>query len=126
VPVIIFYAKIPQQLRREGFVMVTIQDFSQLELIVAQIKEAQAHPDADKLYILKIDTGNGEKQLVAGIRKAYTPEELIGRKIVVINNLEPAVIRGQESQGMLLAAGGENGPVLLAPEKDVPVGAKIR
>lgn len=106
--------------------MVTIQDFSQLELIVAQIKEAQAHPDADKLYILKIDTGNGEKQLVAGIRKAYTPEELIGRKIVVINNLEPAVIRGQESQGMLLAAGGENGPVLLAPEKDVPVGAKIR
>ncbi|HSV43008.1 MAG TPA: methionine--tRNA ligase subunit beta [Candidatus Bathyarchaeia archaeon] len=106
--------------------MVTIQDFAQLELIVAQIKEAQAHPDADKLYILKIDTGSGEKQLVAGIRKAYTPEELIGRKIVVINNLEPAVIRGQESQGMLLAAGGENGPVLLAPEKDVPVGAKIR
>lgn len=106
--------------------MVTIQDFAKIELVVAQIKEAQEHPDADRLYVLKVDTGTEEKQLVAGIRSAYSAEELIGKKIVVINNLEPAVLRGQESQGMLLAASGEGGPVLLSPEKDVPVGARIK
>jgi methionyl-tRNA synthetase len=106
--------------------MINIQDFAKMELIVAQIKEAKEHPDADRLFVLKIDTGSGEKQLVAGIRTSYTVEELVGKKIVVINNLEPAVLRGQESQGMLLAASGENGPVLLSPEKDVPVGSKIK
>ena len=97
-----------------------------MELIVAQIKEAQEHPDADRLYVLKIDTGAEEKQLVAGIRSSYSIEELIGKKIIVINNLEPAVLRGQESQGMLLAASGENGPVLLVPEKDVPLGSRVK
>ena len=106
--------------------MITIQDFAKMELIVAQIKEAKAHPDADRLYVLKIDTGTEEKQLVAGIRTSYSAEELVGKKIVIINNLEPAILRGQESQGMLLAASGENGPVLLMPEKDVPVGSKIK
>ena len=106
--------------------MITIQDFAKMELVVAQIKEAQEHPDADRLYVLKIDTGTEEKQLVAGIRAAYSTEELIGKKIIVINNLEPAVLRGQESQGMLLAASAEGGPVLLSPEKDVPVGARVR
>jgi len=106
--------------------MVTIQHFSEMELIVAQIIEAQEHPNADKLFVLKINTGTEEKQLVAGIRASYNAEELIGKKIIVINNLEPAVIRGETSQGMLLAAGGENGPVLLAPERDVPVGVRVR
>lgn len=106
--------------------MVNIQEFARMELIVAQIKEAQEHPDADRLYVLKIDTGAEEKQLVAGIRSSYSIEELIGKKIIVINNLEPAVLRGQESQGMLLAASGENGPVLLVPEKDVPLGSRVK
>ena len=106
--------------------MINIQQFAEMELVVAEIKDAQEHPDADKLYILKIDNGKEEKQLVAGIRNSYTKEELIGKKIVIINNLEPAVIRGQESRGMLLAAGGEAGPVLLIPEKDVPAGARIK
>ena len=97
-----------------------------MELIVAQIIEAKEHPNADKLFVLKINTGTEEKQLVAGIRSSYSAEELIGKKIIVINNLEPAVIRGETSQGMLLAASGEKGPVLLAPECDVPVGVRVR
>ncbi len=106
--------------------MVTYEDFKKLELIVALIKEVKEHPNADRLYILKIDTGSQEKQLVAGIRANYKPEELVGRKVVVINNLEPAVIRGEASNGMILAAAGEGGPVILLPEKDVPVGAIIK
>lgn len=106
--------------------MVTYEDFKKLELIVALIKEVKEHPNADRLYVLKIDTGNEEKQLVAGIRASYKPDELVGRKVVVINNLEPAVIRGEASNGMILAASGENGPVILLPQKDVPVGAIIK
>ncbi|HRZ39415.1 MAG TPA: methionine--tRNA ligase subunit beta [Candidatus Omnitrophota bacterium] len=106
--------------------MVTIQDFMNFEFIVAEIKEVKEHPDADKLYVLQVETGSGMKQLVAGIRKSYGPEQLVGKRIIMINNLEPAVIRGQESQGMLLAASGERGPVLLTPDGDVPLGAKVR
>ncbi len=106
--------------------MVTIQDFMNFEFLVAEIKEVQEHPDADKLYVLKVDTGTGEKQIVAGIRKSYTPEQLVGKRIVLINNLEPAVIRGQESQGMLLAASSQDGPVVLTVDRDVPLGAKVR
>lgn len=107
--------------------MATIQDFMQLDLRVAQIKEAQEHPDADRLFVLKIDIGEAEpRQLVAGIRSGYTAEELVGKKIVVIANLEPATIRGQESQGMLLAAKDENGIAVLVPEKDVAVGSKVK
>jgi methionine--tRNA ligase beta chain len=106
--------------------MITFEDFKKLELIVVQIKEVKEHPNADRLYLLKVDTGKEEKQLVAGIRANYKPEELVGRKVVVINNLEPAVIRGEASNGMVLAASGESGPVILAPEKDVPVGTIIK
>ncbi len=106
--------------------MVTYDDFKKLELVVAQIKEVSEHPNADRLYVLKIDNGKEVKQIVAGIRASYTKEELIGRKIVLLNNLEPAVIRGQESNGMLLAASGEAGPIILLPEKDVPVGSVVK
>lgn len=106
--------------------MITYEDFKKLELIVALVKEVKEHPNADRLYVLKIDTGSGEKQLVAGVRASYKPEELIGRKVVIINNLQPAIIRGEASDGMILAAQGENGPVVLFPEKDVPVGAVIK
>lgn len=106
--------------------MITFEDFKKLELIVAQIKEVKDHPNADRLYLLRIDTGKEEKQIVAGIRANYKPEELVGRKVVVINNLEPAVIRGEASNGMVLAASGEIGPVILFPEKDVPVGSVVK
>ena len=106
--------------------MATIHDFVKLDLKIAEIKDVQEHPDADKLYVLKINLGDEERQLVAGIRKSYAKEDLIGKQIVVICNLDPAVIRGQESQGMLLAACGDEGPVLLSPEKNVPLGCPIK
>ena len=106
--------------------MVTIEEFKKFQFIIAQIKEVKEHPNADRLYVLRIDTGSEEKQLVAGIRKSYTNEELIGRKIVVINNLEPAMIRGEKSEGMLLAASDENGISVLTVHRDVKLGIIVK
>jgi len=105
--------------------MVTIDDFRKLELCVAQIKEVREHPNADRLYVLKIDLGHEERQLVAGIRKAYSPQELIGKRVVIIKNLEPATIRGETSQGMLLAASDENGLAVLTPDKEIALGGRV-
>jgi len=105
---------------------VTFKEFQQLELVVAEIKEALPHPNADKLVIMKIDAGGTEKQIVAGIKEHYGLDELVGKKIVVVNNLAPAVLRGEKSEGMLLAATSDGGGVvLISPEKDCAAGAKI-
>ena len=106
--------------------MATIEEFKKLQIIVAQIKEVVEHPNADKLYLIKVDTGTEEKQLVAGIRKSYTKEELMGRKVVVVNNLEPATIRGEVSQGMILAASDENGISILSVDRDVKLGSIVK
>ena len=106
--------------------MLNIEEFRKLQLIIAQIKEVQDHPNADKLYVLKIDTGSGEKQLVAGIRASYTKEELVGRFIVVVNNLEGAVIRGEKSEGMLLAASDEKGISILVPDRAIKPGSIVK
>ena len=106
--------------------MLNLEEFKKTELIIAQIKEVKDHPNADRLYVLKIDTGKEEKQLIAGIRMAYTKEELIGRKVVLVNNLEPAVIRGEVSQGMLLAASDEKGMSLLSLDKDIALGSIVK
>ena len=106
--------------------MATLEEFKKIELIIAQIKEVKDHPNADRLYVLKVETGAGEKQLVAGIRKTYSKEELVGRRIVMINNLEPAVIRGEESQGMLLAASDENGMSILGIDKEIALGSTVK
>jgi methionyl-tRNA synthetase len=106
--------------------MITIDEFKKMELIVAQIKEVKEHPNADRLYVLKVDTGQGERQLVAGIRSAYTKEQLIGRQVIMVSNLEPAVIRGEESQGMVLAATDEKGVVVLSLEREVALGTKVK
>ncbi len=105
---------------------ISIQDFSEIDLRVAVIKSVEEHPDADKLLVLKIDAGDGEKQLVAGIKGHYSVDELVGKKIVVVNNLAPAVLRGVESQGMLLAARDGDQVVLLTTEKDVGPGSRIQ
>ena len=106
--------------------MVTIDDFRKIELIVAQIKEVEEHPNADRLYVLKVDTGKEVRQLVAGIRPAYSKEALLGRRVVMVNNLQPAVIRGVESQGMVLAASDEAGITVLALERDVALGSVVK
>ena len=106
--------------------MATIEDFKKIELVVAQIKEVKEHPNADRLYVLQVDTGKDARQIVAGIRKAYTPEQLIGRRIVLIVNMEPAVIRGETSNGMLLAASDANGMALLTPDKEMVIGSIVK
>lgn len=106
--------------------MISIQDFKNLDIRIAEILEAIPHPNADRLYVLKIKIGEETRQIVAGIRLSYPADKLPGRKIVVVTNLEPAVIRGVESNGMLLAASDGSGRViLLAPEQDISSGAKV-
>ena|SRR5438128_2327406 len=105
--------------------MISIDEFRKVELKVATIKSAEPHPNADKLIVLQIDLGTEQRQICAGIRNHYTPEELIGKQIVVVANLETAKLRGFESQGMLLAASDEGRVVILAPEKTVQPGAKV-
>ncbi len=106
--------------------MASIEDFKKIELIVAQIKEVKEHPNADRLYVLQVDTGKEVRQIVAGVRKAYTPEQLINRRIILIANMDPAVIRGEVSNGMLLAASNADSMALLAPDKELPLGSIVK
>ncbi len=106
--------------------MATIDDFRKLEFIVAQIKEVKEHPNADRLYLVQVDTGKEVKQVVAGIRKAYTPEQLIGRRVVLVANLEPAVIRGETSNGMLLAASDAEHLALVGPDHEIVLGSPVK
>jgi methionyl-tRNA synthetase len=106
---------------------VSYETFAKLELRVAKVLEARAHPNADKLLLLQVDVGDQQKQIIAGIRQHYTPEQLVGRLIVVVNNLEPAMLRGETSNGMLLAAtSGDRVILLTMDDPDCMVGAKIK
>ena len=93
---------------------------------MATVVGAEAHPNADRLVVLRVDLGSEQRQIVAGIRATYDPAVLVGRQIVVVANLEPALLRGVESQGMLLAVAGDGGPILVSPERLVPAGAVVR
>jgi methionine--tRNA ligase beta chain len=105
--------------------MITIEEFRKLDLRIATIQKVEPHPNADKLLVLQIDLGEEQRQIVAGIRNHYVPEDLVGRQIVVVSNLEPAKLRGAESQGMLLAASDGDRIIILTPEKKVTPGAKV-
>jgi len=106
---------------------ITIDDFAKVELRVAQIKIAERVKGADKLLRLEVDLGTETRQILAGIAEAYSPETLVGRKIVIVANLAPRKMRGLESNGMLLAASLEGGkPVLASFLEDVPVGARLK
>ncbi|HEX9817140.1 MAG TPA: hypothetical protein VGB18_09185, partial [Candidatus Thermoplasmatota archaeon] len=107
---------------------VSFEEFQKLDLRIGKILSVENHPKADKLFIVKIDIGNGEtRQLVAGMRMHYNPDELIGKNVAMIANLAPANIRGVESQGMLFGADdGAIVSVLLPDRIGIKVGAKIR
>lgn len=106
---------------------ITIDDFSKVELRVAQVKVAEKVKGADKLLRLEVDLGTDVRQIVAGIAEAYAPETLIGRKVVIVANLAPRKLRGLESNGMIVAASLEGGkPVLAAFLEEVPVGARLK
>lgn len=106
--------------------MVSFEEFKKLDLRVAKIINAQKIEGSEKLLKLEIDLGEGKRQIVAGIGKVYEPENLIGKEIVVVANLEPKELMGLESQGMLLAAELDGEPVILTPEKNVLPGTKIK
>lgn len=129
---------------------INIEDFQKVDLRIGRVLVAEAVPDSDKLIRLEVDlgedppthstsvqgcpeeferaTGSGRerRQIVAGIKGAYAPEELVGQEIVVVANLEPRKLRGLESQGMLLAAHDADGkPIILTVEREVPPGARV-
>ncbi|PYX86238.1 MAG: methionine--tRNA ligase [Acidobacteria bacterium] len=106
---------------------ISIDDFAKIELRVGQVKLAEKVKGADKLLRLEIDIGTEVRQVVAGIAEAYTPETLVGRKVVIVANLAPRKLRGLESNGMIVAASLEGGkPVLCSFLEDVPVGARLK
>ena len=105
--------------------LISFEDFKKIELKTAKVIEAEKVPKADKLLKLKITLGNEERQLVAGVAEHYTPEALIGKMIIIVANLEPAFIRGIESQGMLLAVEDDNQLTLLTTEKEASPGKRV-
>jgi methionine--tRNA ligase beta chain len=114
--------------------MISFEEFQKIDLRVAKIIKAEKIEGSEKLLKLIVDlgndpsTGSGQeiRQIIAGIAKFYKPEDLVGKEIVVVANLEPKKLMGLESQGMLLAAEKDGEPVILIPEKEVPPGTKIR
>jgi methionyl-tRNA synthetase len=106
---------------------ITIEEFGRVDLRVGTIRAAAPHPNADRLLVLQVDVGEAQpRQLVAGIRAAYDPRFLVGRQIVVVANLKPAMLRGVESQGMLLAASDPDGLSVLAPGRRFAPGTKVK
>ncbi len=106
---------------------ISFEDFQELEFKIGRIESIADHPNADNLLLMEADVGEEEtRQLVAGIKEDYSPEDLEGRQIVVLTNLEAAVIRGEKSEGMLLAADGEDKISLLQPDAEVAPGTVVR
>ena len=107
--------------------IITIDDFMKTQFRIGRVLEAEPVEGSDKLLKLQIVIGEERRQIVAGIRATYSPDDLIGRQVVVVVNLKPAKLRGVESQGMLLAANDENGgAILLQPDKEAPEGTTVR
>ena len=106
---------------------ITFDDFAKVKLRVGRVVEAADHPNADKLLVLKVDLGSEQRQIVAGLRGYYTAEQLVGRNIVIVANLAPRMMRGQESQGMLLAASNADRSrvIVLSPESDIEPGSVV-
>src|SRR3989338_9934207 len=106
--------------------MASYDDFKKLEFRVGRIKEVNDHPNADRLYVVMVDLGDKTKQLVAGIKNFYKKEDLIGREVVIVDNLDPAVLRGVESQGMLLAASDDTGMSIITLDREIKPGSIVK
>ncbi|MBR0461932.1 MAG: methionine--tRNA ligase [Erysipelotrichaceae bacterium] len=119
------YLKKDEGVKIEHLPEITIDDFAKVELTVGQVLESKKHEKADKLLVSRIDIGNGEvRQIVSGIADIIKPEDFVGKKVVVVTNLKPAVLRGVESQGMILCA--ENGDQVEIISSTLPTGSKLR
>ena len=106
---------------------VSIEEFSRIALRVGVITAATDHPNADRLLVLTVDVGEATpRQLVAGIKGSYQASEMVGKHVVVVTNLKPALLRGVESQGMVLAASDGGTVILLSPERPIRAGSTIK
>ena len=106
---------------------VTIEDFARLEFRVAEVVKCEPHPKADKLLVLSVKLGSEERTIVSGIREWYKPEELTGKKVIIVANLKPVKLRGIESQGMILAAEDDEGNLSVsALDRDIASGSEVR
>ncbi len=106
--------------------MISFDDFKKLELRVGRVLAAERVEGSEKLIKLTVDIGAEQRQIIAGVGLNYSPEDMANRDIVIVVNLEPRKLMGLESQGMLLAADSEGGPVLLMPDREVPPGSAIK
>ena len=104
---------------------ITIEDFQKIDLRTAKVKDAHMHPNSRKMIVLMLDLGDEEKQVLAGMKQWYSEEDFIGKTVVYVANLEPKIIGGVESNGMILAASAEK-PVLLTTAEEVEPNTKIR
>ena len=111
--------------KEEKVGIISFEDFLKVKMVVGQIIEVNNHPNADKLYLLKVDIKNEIRQVVAGLKKFYSPEELLNRKVIMVKNLQPVKLRGEMSEGMLLAAESDKDTVKLLTV-DIENGATIR
>ena len=105
---------------------VTYDEFKKLNIRIGKIVSAEKVEGADKLIKLQIDFGNETRQIIAGVAHVYKAEELVGKEVPVVVNLEPKKFRGLESQGMILAADDDGKPVLLTPDKEVATGSIVK
>lgn len=110
-----------------GPAMIQFDDFAKIQLRVATVLECIPHPNADKLLVLQIDLGDEKRQICAGLRQHYQPEQLVGKQVVVVANLAPRQMRGQVSQGMLLAATDPQTAkvIVINPGEPVAAGSKV-
>ena len=106
--------------------MATIDDFRKLDLRVGVVRAAALHENAERLLVLQVEMGTETRQVVAGIRAAYQPEQLVGRRVVLVANLDPAVIRGVQSQGMILAAQDDQDLTLATFDRPVTSGSQVK
>jgi methionyl-tRNA synthetase len=105
---------------------ISMEEFAKLDLRVGKVVNAQKVPGKDKLLVLQVDIGTETRTVVAGIAQEFTPEELVGRQVVLVANLEPKRIGGVVSHGMILAAGEEKALALVTLDREVPPGTKVR
>lgn len=105
--------------------MISFNEFKKLQIRIGLIVEAEMVEGTDKLIRLQVDFGDGKRQIISGIAEFYTPEKLIGKEFAFVTNLEPRVIKGVESQGMILGINANEKVVLLKPQKKVPPGSFV-
>jgi methionine--tRNA ligase beta chain len=106
--------------------VITFDDFKKLDIRIGRVLSAEKVEGTEKLLRLEVDLGTEQRQVVAGMAESYQPDQIVGKEIPLLVNLEPRKIRGVESQGMILAVDLEGKPVLLHPEREVPPGSLVR